>query len=72
MQRLFYVVIATILIAACVGNGKEREVLDRVQAVINDHPDSALAISPNLLACGGSCSMLKRRTNPISHLLQTA
>ena len=48
MQRLFYVVIATILIAACVGNGKEREVLDRVQAVINDHPDSALAILDSL------------------------
>ncbi len=44
MRKLLYIIVATILLAACVGNGKERAALDAAQAVINDRPDSALAI----------------------------
>ncbi len=48
MRKLLYIVIAIILLAACVGSGKEREVLDRAQSIINDCPDSALAILDSL------------------------
>lgn len=48
MQRLFYVVITTILLAACVGNGKERTALDIAQRIINERPDSALDILDSL------------------------
>ena len=48
MRKLLYIVIAIILLAACVGNGKERTVLDRAQAIINDCPDSALVILDSL------------------------
>ena len=48
MQRLFYVVITTILLAACVGNGKERAALDIAQRIINERPDSALAMLDSL------------------------
>ena len=48
MRKLLYIIVATILLAACVGNGKERAALDAAQAVINDRPDSALAILDSL------------------------
>jgi len=48
MRKLLYIVIAIILLAACVGSGKERDVLDRAQSIINDCPDSALAILDSL------------------------
>ena len=44
MRKLLYIIVATILLAACVGNGKERAALDAAQTIINDRPDSALAI----------------------------
>ena len=40
--------VATIILAACVGNWKERAALDAAQAIINDRPDSALAILNSL------------------------
>ena len=48
MRKLLYIIITTIILAACVGNGKERAALDAAQAIINDRPDSALAILENL------------------------
>ena len=48
MRKLLYIISVTILLAACVGSGKERAALDRAQAVINDRPDSALAILDSL------------------------
>ena len=44
MRKLLYIIIATILLAACAGNGRERAALDAAQAIIYDRPDSALAI----------------------------
>ena len=48
MRKLLYIIVATIILAACVGNGKERAALDAAQAIINDRPDSALAILDSL------------------------
>ncbi len=48
MRKLLYIIISTIILAACVGNGKERAALDAAQAIINDRPDSALAILDSL------------------------
>ena len=49
MRKLLYIVIAIVLLAACMGNGKERDVLDRAQSIINDCPDSALAMLDSLV-----------------------
>ena len=48
MRKLLYIIITTILLAACVGGGKERAALDAAQTIINDRPDSALAILDSL------------------------
>ena len=48
MRKLLYIIITTILLAACVGGGKERAAFDAAQAIINDRPDSALAILDSL------------------------
>lgn len=48
MRNLLYIVVTTMILAACVGDGKERAVLDRAQRIINDHPDSALFILDSL------------------------
>ena len=48
MRKLLYIIVSTVILAACVGNGKEREVLDRAQGIINDYPDSALAMLDSL------------------------
>ena len=44
MRKLLYIIVSTVLFTACVGNGKERAVLDLAQRIINDYPDSALVI----------------------------
>ena len=48
MRKLLYIIVATIILAACVGNGKEHAALDAAQTIINDQPDSALAILDSL------------------------
>ena len=48
MRKLLYIIVSTVILAACVGNGKERAVHDRAQVIINDCPDSALAILDSL------------------------
>ena len=48
MRKLLYVLVSTILLAACVAGGKERAVLDIAQRIINERPDSALAILDSL------------------------
>ena len=48
MQRAFYILVTFILLAACADNGRERAVLDTAQAIINDRPDSALAMLDSL------------------------
>ena len=48
MRKLLYIIVSTVLFAACVGNGKERAVLEMTQRIINDYPDSALTILDSL------------------------
>ena len=48
MRKLLYIIVATMLLAACLGNGKERAVLDMAQSIINDDPDSALTLLDSL------------------------
>ena len=48
MRNLLYIVVTTVILAACVGGGKERAVLDIAQRIINERPDSALAILDSL------------------------
>ena len=48
LQKSFYILVTFILLAACTDNGRERAVLDVAQAIINDRPDSALAILDSL------------------------
>ena len=48
MRKLLYIIVATIILAACVGNGKEHAALDAAESIINDRPDSALAILDSL------------------------
>lgn len=48
MRKLLYIIVAIIILAACVGNGKEHAALDAAQTIINDRPDSALAILDSL------------------------
>ena len=48
MRKLLYIIVSTVILAACVGGGKERSVLDRARAIINDCPDSALVILDSL------------------------
>ena len=48
MRKLLYIIVSTVIFAACGGNGKEREVLDRAQSIINDNPDSALTMLDSL------------------------
>lgn len=48
MRKLLYIVIAIVLLAGCVGGGKERAILDLAQRIINERPDSALAILDSL------------------------
>ena len=48
MRNLLYIVVTTVILAACVGGGKERAVLDLAQRIINERPDSALAILDSL------------------------
>ena len=44
MRRLLFFIIATSILAACIGNGKEHAALNAALTIINDRPDSALAI----------------------------
>ena len=48
MRNLLYIIVTTVILAACVGGGKERAVLDRAHNIINDYPDSALVILDSL------------------------
>lgn len=48
MRKLLYIIVSTVILAACVGNGKERAVLEMAQRIINDYPDSALTILDSL------------------------
>ena len=48
MRNLLYIVVTTVILAACVGGGKERAALDMAQRIINERPDSALAILDSL------------------------
>ncbi len=48
MRNLLYIIVTTVILAACVGGGKERAVLDRAYNIINDYPDSALVILDSL------------------------
>ncbi len=48
MKRLSYIITLILILAACAGSGRERAALDAAQAVINDRPDSALAILDSL------------------------
>ena len=50
MQKLLYTFVAMIILAACVGNRKEHAKLDVAESIINEHPDSALAILDSLEA----------------------
>ena len=48
MQKLVYIIVSFILLSACADSGKERVALDAAQAIINDRPDSALAMLDSL------------------------
>ena len=48
MKKLVYIIVSFFLLAACADSGKERAALDAAQAIINDRPDSALAILDSL------------------------
>ena len=48
MRNLLYIVVTIVTLTACVGGGKERAVLDTAQRIINDRPDSALAMLDSL------------------------
>ena len=48
MRNLLYIIVTTVILAACVGGGKERAVLDRAHNIINNYPDSALVILDSL------------------------
>ena len=48
MKRLPYIITIILILAACANSGRERAALDAAQAVINDRPDSALAILDSL------------------------
>ena len=48
MRKLLYIIASTVIFAACVGNGKERAMLEMAQCIINDYPDSALTILDSL------------------------
>ena len=48
MRKLLYIIVTTVVLAACTGNGKEWVALDAAQSVINRRPDSALAILDSL------------------------
>ena len=61
MQKLLYTFVAIIILAACVGNGKEHAKLDVAQSIINEHPDSALAILDSLETSSQSFSQSSLR-----------
>ena len=44
MKRPLSILAIILIFAACAGGGLERAALDAAQAIINDRPDSALAI----------------------------
>ena len=48
MKKLVYIIVSFFLLSACADSGKERVALDAAQAIINDRPDSALAILDSL------------------------
>ena len=48
MRKLLFIIVSTVIFSACVENGKEHTVLDMAQNIINDYPDSALAILDSL------------------------
>ena len=50
MQKLLYTFVVVIILAACASNGKEHTKLDVAQSIINERPDSALAILDSLEA----------------------
>ena len=56
MQKLLYTFVTVIILAACAGNGKEHTKLDVAQYIINERPDSALAILDSLEASSNQFS----------------
>lgn len=56
MQKLLYILISTIFLAACTSKMKEQVTLDTAQSIINERPDSALAILDSLEASSNQFS----------------
>lgn len=56
MQKLLYTFVTVIILAACAGNGNEHAKLDVAQSIINERPDSALAILDSLEASSNQFS----------------
>ena len=56
MRKLLYIIVSTVLLTACVGNGKEHAKLNVAQSIINELPDSALTILDSLEASSQSFS----------------
>ena len=48
MRKLLYIIVAAILFTTCLDDKKEQAALDTAQKIINDNPDSALAILNSL------------------------
>ena len=48
MKQVAYIIIALCVFLACGGNRQQENTLMRARAVMNDHPDSAIAILDSL------------------------
>ena len=48
MKQVAYIIIALCVFLACDGNRQQEETLMRAKAMMNEHPDSALAILDSL------------------------
>lgn len=44
MKKILYIILAIVLVSACAGNKEAKELFARVESVMDEHPDSALAL----------------------------
>ena len=68
MKNLVYIIIGVALLMACSGQHEQRAKLDRIDSLMNDHPDSALTMLDSLKAEKANWSKSLRMRYDMLHL----
>ena len=68
MKNILYIIIGVALLMACSGQHEQRAMLDRIDSLMNDHPDSALTMLDSLKSEKANWSKSLRMRYDMLHL----